>query len=184
MVGELVVEEKWWMISGSDGINDLGLMDGCVCGGNNCGELNGWFRSFCNCCVFSIVVFVSSPFSVLRSLLLVSLPILTMSTGDYNNCSAHSQRLSLHSQRLSLHSQQHSPTHSKRTSNSLPKNKQLTPKEQEITQLKRTTQRIKRGSFTERTLYSGYLSSCKREFIIQIASPELLCQNQPIWTQS
>ena len=33
MVGELVVEEKWWMISGSDGINDLGLMDGCVCGG-------------------------------------------------------------------------------------------------------------------------------------------------------
>ena len=86
--------------------------------------------------VFSIVVFISCPFFVLRSLL-ASLPILTMLTCNHNNCNAHSES-------LSLHSQQHSPTRSKRTNTSPPKNKHLTPKEQETTQLKRTQLKRKR----------------------------------------
>ena len=106
---------------------------GVFVGGDNCGELNGWFCVFCNCLVCMIVVFVvfiSCPFFVLRSLL-ASLPILTMSARNHNDCNAHSQS-------LSLHSQQHSPTHPQRTNYSPPKNKK------QHTQLKRTQLKRKR----------------------------------------
>lgn len=135
MVGELVVEEKWWMISWSDGINDLGLMDGCVCGGNNCGELNGWFRSFCNCCVFSIVVFVSSPFSVLFSLSHFPFSRCRRVTTTTAALTRNASRFTRNASRFT-HNNTHQltpkerVTHFQRTNNSLPNNKQLTSKEQ------------------------------------------------------
>lgn len=101
---------------------------GVFVGGDNCGELNGWFCVFCNCCWVFDCCFCFVSF--LRSLLAL-LPILTMSARNHNDCNAHSQS-------LSLHSQQHSPTHPQRTNYSPPKNKK------QHTQLKRTQLKRKR----------------------------------------
>ena len=143
---------------------------GVFVGGDNCGELNGWFCVFCNCCwvfdcCFCFVRFLS-PFSVL------SLPHFPFS--QCRRVTTTTVMLT-HKASRSTHNNTHQLTPKERTTH-------LKRARKNTTETKTNPQRIKRGRFTARTLYSGYLSSCKREFLTQIASPELRCQNQPIRT--